>query len=71
MTVPTEFVLILFCVLFVVGIVLSFEIAALLGALSVVAIGVWARRRSAGSCPRCGATIKGPEAVCKRCGYEA
>jgi hypothetical protein len=45
--VRTEVVLGLFGALVVVGLVLSFQVAALLGVLSVIALTVWARRRPA------------------------
>ena len=44
-------------------------IAAVLGALTVVGLAVWAHRRSARQCPQCGAKVKGSASACGRCGY--
>jgi zinc-ribbon domain len=71
MVIRTEVVVILFGALFVIGLVLSFEIAALLGALSVIALAIWARRGPTRRCPQCGAKIRGSDRVCERCGYES
>lgn len=68
--VRTEVFLVLFGALVVIGFVLSFQIAALLGALSVIALGIRARRATR-PCPQCEATIRGSDRVCERCGYES
>lgn len=68
--VRTEVFLVLFGALVVIGLVLSFQIAALLGVLSVIALMVWARRQSSRPCPQCGATIGGSDRICERCGHE-
>jgi membrane protein implicated in regulation of membrane protease activity len=68
--VRTEVFLVLFGALVVIGLVLSFQIAAVLGVLSVIALAIWARRRSTRLCPQCGATIRGSDQVCERCGHE-
>ena len=70
MTVPTKLVPVLFGVLITVGLIFSFQIAALLGALSVIGLAVWDRRRTVGQCPQCGAVVRGAGGVCGRCGYE-
>lgn len=69
--VQTEVFLVLFGGLVVIGLVFSFQIAALLGVLSVIALMIWARRRSTRTCPQCGAIIRGSDRVCERCGYES
>jgi rRNA maturation endonuclease Nob1 len=68
--VRTEVVLGLFGALVVVGLVLSFQVAALLGVLSVIALTVWARRRPTRRCPECGATIGGSQRACEHCGHQ-
>jgi hypothetical protein len=66
--VRTEVFLVLFGALVVIGLVLSFRIAAVLGVLSVIALVIWARR-STRPCPQCGATIRGSDRACGRCGH--
>ena len=70
MTLSYEHFLLIFGVFVVVGLFVSFTLAAILGALSVVGLGIWARRRPAGECPQCGAKIRGATRVCTRCNHE-
>lgn len=71
MTVSNEHFILLFGVLVLVGLFVSFEVAAVLGALSVVALGIWARhKQGARECPRCGSKGQGSAGVCERCGFE-
>ena len=57
-------------ILIAVGLLVSFEVAAILGVLTVIFASVWLRRRSTTQCPHCGAEIAGSAAVCERCGGE-
>ncbi len=70
MALSVEQALLAFGLLVIVAFLFSFELAAVLGALTVVGLGVWARQRSARQCPQCGAKVKGSASACERCGYE-
>jgi hypothetical protein len=59
----------IFGVLIVIGLFVSFEVAAILGVLGVIVASVWVRR-STTQCPKCGAEVRGSTAVCDRCGSE-
>jgi hypothetical protein len=70
MTLSVEQALLAVGLLVIVGFLFSFELAAVLGALTVVGLAVGARQRSAGQCPQCGAKVKGSASACERCGHE-
>ena len=70
MPVSVEQALLAFGLLVIVAFLFSFEIAAVLGALTVIGLGVRARKRSARQCPQCGANVKGSASACERCEYE-
>jgi tRNA(Ile2) C34 agmatinyltransferase TiaS len=70
MTLNYERFLLLLGLLAAAGLLVSFEAAAVLGVFAVVALGIWARRRSAGECPSCGARLKASRTTCERCGFE-
>ena len=59
----------IFGVLIVIGLFVSFEVAAILGVVGVIAAVIWVRR-STTQCPQCGAEVRGSRAVCDRCGSE-
>lgn len=70
MTLSYEQFLLIFGVLVLIGLFVSFEVAAVLGVLAVIGLSIWARRASTVHCPACGAAISGSADVCERCGHE-
>jgi len=57
-------------ILIVVGLLVSFEVAAILGVLTVIFASAWLRRRPTAQCPHCGAEMPGSATACERCGGE-
>ena len=70
MTLSYERYFLILGILIAVGLFVSFEVAAILGVLGVIAAAIWARGRSTTQCPQCGAEVPGSAAVCERCGIE-
>lgn len=70
MTLSYEQFFLIFGVLALVGLFVSFEVAAILGVLAVIGLSIWARRASTVQCPACGAATGGSAEACERCGHE-